>query len=312
MNILILGAAGFIGSNLTLKLAKDKDNIITLFDRENANFSHILNQNFSNIVITKGNFNKETDFLNLTKNQDMIYHLISTSIPSNSNKQIAGEIEANVIVTIHLLDACVKNNVNKIVFLSSGGTVYGKTNTKLLTEEMGTNPISTYGVQKLAIEKVLYLYNYLYKLDYRVIRLANPYGPYQKPNGVQGAVTTFIYKILLGEKIQVFGDGTVVRDFIYIDDAINGIINIANGNSKDRVFNLGSGIGKSIKEVIDSIQSVLQLEASVEYIASRSVDVPTNVLDIDKYEENYGEFKTINLTEGIKKTAEFMRETYGI
>lgn len=312
MNILILGAAGFIGTHLAIKLAEDNNNNITLFDRENADFSPILKKNFTNVSIFRGDFDENNDFLVLTKNQDVIYHLISTSIPSNSNQQIAEEIEANVIVTIHLLDACVQNNIKKVVFLSSGGTVYGKTEEKLLAEDMPTNPISTYGIQKLTIEKILYLYNYLYSLDYRIVRLANPYGPYQKPNGVQGVVTTFIYKCLMHEEIKVFGDGSIIRDFIYIDDTINGILNIVNGDASERIFNLGSGEGKSINEVIDSIEIALDLDINVIYTKGRPVDVPINVLDIQRYESNFGELKTISLIEGIKKTADFMREIYDI
>src|SRR5699024_12605289 len=93
---------------------------------------------------------------------------------------------------------------------------------------------------------------YLYGLDYRIIRLANPYGPYQRPNGILGAVTTFTFKALRGEKVVVYGDGSVIRDFIYIDDAIKGILNIVDGVNKHHTFNLGSGQGTSIKEVLDT------------------------------------------------------------
>lgn len=106
------------------------------------------------------------------------------------------------------------------------GQVYGKEVDCPLKEKTATNPISSYGVQKVTIEKLLYLYRYMYGLDYRIIRLANPYGPYQRPNGVLGAVTTFTYKALKGDKIVVYGDGSVVRDFIYIDDAIRAIMKI--------------------------------------------------------------------------------------
>lgn len=97
---------------------------------------------------------------------------------------------------------------------------------------METWPINSYGVQKLMNEKLLYLYHYMYGLDYRIIRLANPYGPYQKSDGVQGVVAAFIYKALKGEPICVYGDGSVIRDYIYIDDAVRAMINIAADEGK--------------------------------------------------------------------------------
>jgi len=317
MNIIILGAAGFIGINLTLALAKEKDekgkcrNNITLFDREIADFSHVRKSGFSDISIIRGNFDIDSDFEALTKDQDIVYHLISTTVPTTSNQQIAKEITSNVVVTANFLEACVKNKVKKVVFLSSGGTVYGKEKNMPLKEDMATYPISSYGLQKITIEKLLYLYRYMHGIDYRVIRLANPYGPYQRPNGVLGVVTTFVYKVLMGEPITVYGDGSIVRDFIYINDAIKGILNIVSGESKHRTFNLGCGKGHSIKEVIDIIHEALSIDVNVEYVSGRKVDVPINVLNINLYEETYGKLEYISLAEGVKKTATFMREFYG-
>ena len=164
--------------------------------------------------------NDNTDFEKLVEGQEEVYHLLSTTVPSTSNQMIETELRENVLLTVKLLEACVNQGVKKIVFFSSGGTVYGKESACPLNEDTPTNPITSYGIQKITIEKLLYLYSYIYGIDYRIIRLANPYGPYQKPNGVLGAVTTFTYKAIKGEEIQVYGDGSVVRDFIYIEDAI--------------------------------------------------------------------------------------------
>ena len=209
-------------------------------------------------------------------------------------------------MTIKLLDACVKEKVKKVIFISSGGTVYGKEVSCPLQEETATNPITAYGVQKITIEKLLYLYKYMYGLDYRVIRLANPYGPYQRPNGVLGVVTTFTYKALKHEKIVVYGDGSVIRDFIYIDDAIRAILNIVNGENKYRTFNLGCGYGTSIKELLECIYTVLMVEMDIEHTSARKVDVPINYLDISRYENAYGKLNPISLKNGIKFTADYM------
>lgn len=308
---MILGAAGFIGTNLTLRLMEQNKNLI-LFDRPEASYTESIRK-AGNVQKISGSFTrmKKEDWLELIPdfcNINCVYHLISTTCPTNSNRDIAGEIQDNLIGTIHFLDACVEAGVKKVVFLSSGGTVYGKEHTGLCREEEEAFPITVYGMQKLSIEKLLYLYFQLYQMDYRIVRLSNPYGPFQKPNGIQGAVTTFTYQILMEEPITVYGDGSVIRDYIYIDDAIDGILNIAEKEGHYKLYNLGSGKGCSISQLICTISQVLQKTPQVCYRESRNVDVPVNVLDISRYEADFGPMKPVSLSEGIEKLACFFTE----
>lgn len=308
LNYLILGAAGFIGTNLSLALAKSINNNITLVDTKKEFFSAIIGMNLKNISILEEKINENSDFEKLLQGQEIVYHLVSTTMPSTSNQQIARELSANVIMSANLLEACVKCGVKKVVFISSGGTVYGKGQKCPLREDSPTNPISSYGVQKLTIEKLLYLYQYMYGLDYRIIRLANPYGPYQRPNGMLGAVTTFTYKAINHEKIIVYGDGSVVRDFIYIDDAIRAILNIETDAAKHRLYNLGCGKGLSIKQLLYEIEQSLSLTLDIEYREGRKVDVPVNYLDISRYEGDFGALTPIPIKDGICKTAAFLKK----
>lgn len=310
MKILLLGAAGFLGTNLTIELAKNKNNEITLVDKRKDYFIPILSMNFHNVKIIESELSEGIDYDSILEGQEIIYHLVSTTVPTTSNRHISQELISNVVFSSELFDACVRCSVKKIIFISSGGAVYGKEADCPLKEITPTNPISSYGVQKITIEKLLYLYRYMYGLDYRIVRLANPYGPYQRPNGVLGAVTTFTYKALKNEEIIVYGDGSIVRDFIYIDDAIKGIIKIVNGNSKHRTFNLGSGKGTSIKTVLETIESVLKINLKILYREARKVDVPVNYLDISRYEKYYGALNPITLEKGIKRTADFIKDTY--
>lgn len=311
---LILGAAGFIGTNMTKRLLCEGKSLI-LFDREEAVYQEIIQRAESEekCRLVKGSFThmKKEDWLELIpdfEDVETVYHLVSTTCPTNSNRDVKQELEENVISTIHLLDACVAAGVPKIVFLSSGGTVYGKDHRGLCKEADEAFPITVYGMQKLFIEKTLYLYKQMYGIDYRIIRLANPYGPYQNPNGVQGAVTTFLWRALHDEKITVYGDGSVVRDYIYIDDAVEGILKIANGNGGNVLYNLGSGKGHSLIDVIECLKKVLDKELLVEFKEGRAVDVPVNVLDISRFEQDFGKFTYLSLEEGIKCLLEFYRE----
>lgn len=307
MNIIILGAAGFIGTNLAITIANSNKNKITLVDKSKSYFSSLEKMQLPNITEVESPLDVSMDF-KILQGQDVVYHLVSTNVPTNSNQHILQDIEANVFFSANLLEACIKYRVKKVVFISSGGTVYGKESKCPLSETTPTNPISSYGLQKITIEKLLYLYNYLYGLDYRIIRLANPYGPYQRPNGILGAVTTFTYRALRGEKVIVYGDGSIIRDFIYIDDAIKGILNIVDGVNKHHIFNLGSGQGTSIQEVLDTIKKALNCEIKIEYKQGRSVDVPVNFLDISRYEKYYGKLNPIPLIDGIRKTADYMKK----
>ncbi|HJA31229.1 MAG TPA: NAD-dependent epimerase/dehydratase family protein [Candidatus Eisenbergiella pullicola] len=310
---LILGAAGFIGTNLSRRLL-EKGKRLLLFDRPGVSFApflqraqedkaaQILSGSFSSLA--KEKTEEEIRALRLSE-AETVYHLISTTCPSNSNRDVAGEMEENLIATIRFLDACAKAGVKKVVFLSSGGTVYGREHTGICREEEEAFPITSYGVQKLAIEKILYLYREMYGLDYRIVRLSNPYGPWQRPNGVQGAVTTFTYRALTGTPIEVYGDGSVVRDYIYIDDAVRGILNIAEGQGRSRLYNLGCGEGNTLLDVIEAIEEVLGKKPEVRFLPGRPVDVPVNVLDVSRYEADFGPLSPLPLAEGIRRLAEF-------
>lgn len=309
MKATIIGGAGFIGTNLAIYLSKKTEDNITVIDRKASYLETLRSLNLPRVQLKTASFSLDSNFDEQVKGQDVVYHLASTIIPGTSNQNIPQELDANIVVTAKLLDACVKQKVKKVVFISSGGAVYGKNKSCPISENEGTFPISSYGVQKLTIEKLLYLYNYLHGLDYRIIRLANPYGPYQRPNGKLGVVTTFVYKALKNGRLEVYGDGSVVRDFIFISDAIRGIKNIVDGENEHRTFNLGSGKGISINEVIQTVKDTIQNNLIVEHIAAREADVPVNYLDISRYENAFGKLSPISLKEGIKRTAKFMQDS---
>lgn len=313
MNIVLIGAAGFIGTNLALTLAKNDKNKITLVDRKAEYFDHIKKKGYKNILYKESILDNYTNFDMLLKDQEVVYHLVSTTIPTTSNQYIPEELNSNVVFSSILFEACVRCNVKKVIFISSGGTVYGSETVCPIPEQVETKPISSYGLQKIMIEKLLELYNYMYGLDYRIVRLSNPYGPYQRPNGMLGVVTTFTYKALMNQKIEVYGDGSVVRDYIYIDDAIIGIIKIASRDDDQyKTYNLGSGQGTSVNDVIRTIKEALNINLQVQYTKSRKVDVPINYLDISRYENVHGKLNLVDLRTGIKKTADFMKNYYEI
>ena len=307
MNYLILGAGGFIGRNLVESLMEVPDAALTLFDRDPIAYPVT-----SNCRCVTGNFGMDTDFAALTRDADVVYHLVSTTLPGNSNENMEKGFVDNVLATMRLLDACVANRVGKVVFISSGGTVYGMDAQPPLAESAPTDPINGYGLQKLTIEKTLYLYRYLHGLDYRIVRLSNPYGKYKKAYGIQGVVNTFVHKAVTGEALSVFGDGNVVRDYIHIDDAIAAIRNIEKYEGEHKLFNVGSGQGHSVKDIIALLEKILGKPLSVTYTPGRKADVPVNVLDVSRYESEFGPICTISLEDGIRELLERQTSEYAV
>ena len=307
MKILVLGAAGFIGTNLCQHLCSKKDNYVIAYDHSMSALGRLKNVvSAENIEYINGKFEMNDDYVALTREVDVVYHLISTVVPGTSNKEFADEFMSNTVVTVKLLDACVISKVKKVIFLSSGGTVYGKIEEVPIKEDTPLNPISSYGIQKITIEKLLYLYHYLYQLDYRIVRLANPYGRYQNPNGIQGVVTTFVYRAIYNETVKLYGDGSVVRDYIYIEDAIKAIEQIVCYEGSQKVFNVGTGKGYSVKDIIEVIERMLHIKMNIDYQPKRAVDVPVNILDISRYTNEIGEMQYTSLEEGILKTKDYI------
>lgn len=302
MNALVLGGFGFIGGSLITELLCIGQKI-KVFDK-NQPSQNMIPFNLEDTEVVIGIFSKDYDFEKLTRNIDIVYHFISTTTPASKVSTIQ-ELDENVASTIALLDACVKNKVKQVLFLSSGGTVYGNAANAPLKETDQTNPKSSYGIQKLMIEKYLNMYYEYFGLDYRVVRLSNPYGPLQNPHGGQGVVTAFTYSAIHNIPIKVFGDGAVIRDYIYIDDVVQGILKISQYNGKEKIFNLGSGKGYSLMDVINTIETVQKKKLNIIYEPQRIVDVPYNVLDINRFTNLISKNSAISFTQGIKKLSDF-------
>ncbi|MBQ9334654.1 MAG: NAD-dependent epimerase/dehydratase family protein [Lachnospiraceae bacterium] len=310
MKYVVLGAAGFIGTNLSKALSTNADDKVVAIDEKAEYFDKCLyTDNIERIAVDYKNIESYESAL---IDADIVFHLISTNNPSSSNIHISEDITENVSISISVLEACVRQKAKRVLFLSSGGTVYGDRDRYPIKEEDETFPITTYGIQKLTIEKLFYLYGYIHDLNYVIVRLSNPYGPYQRPNGRLGALSTFTYRALKDEEIIVYGDGSVIRDYIYIDDAIEAIINIAKRENTDRIYNIGSGKGTSINELISWIGSALDKPLSVKYQEKRQVDLKENVLDPKKYTDQFGKLCQTPLDEGIRLTADFLKKYYDL
>jgi UDP-glucose 4-epimerase len=279
MNCLILGGTGFLGEHLSQELLGKGYNVY-VYSRTSLKLN-VLRNKYPEIHYIEGDFIQENNFKNVIDNMDIVFHLISTTTPVNIDVKL--DIESNVLSTIRFLEACKESTtLKKIIYFSSGGTVYGKPKVLPIPEEHNTSPISSYGVQKLFIEKYLYLYNQKYNIDYIILRIANPYGPGQYPYGNQGVIASFLAKALMDKPLEIWGDGSVVRDFIYVDDVMNAAICAIEYRGETKIFNIGNGNGMSLNEIIDEIQCLVETHVVVLKREGRQQDVPVNVLNIER------------------------------
>jgi len=255
----------------------------------------------------EGDLCNDKDVAEAMRGCEIVFHLVSTTLPKSSNDNPAYDVETNVIGTLRVLESARRSGVRMILFPSSGGTVYGIPRSVPIAESHPTEPTCSYGIAKLAIEKYLQLYRQLHGLDYRILRIANPYGEHQRTTANQGAVAVFLSQALSGEPVEIWGDGSVVRDFLYMGDVCSAFLGAMAYRGEERVFNIGGGQGHSLNELLDEIERVVGRPVERRYSAVREFDVPVNVLDISRARRELAWQPMVDLREGLRRTCEWLR-----
>src|SRR5690606_9799411 len=212
--------------------------------------------------------------------------------------------------SLRVFNECRNNGVKRIAFISSGGTVYGIPEEVPINESHPINPIVSYGIIKRTIEKYLYMYYKLYGLNYYIFRLSNPYGERQNPHAAQGAIPVFIYKALNNIPIEIWGDGSITRDYIYIKDTVDVIAKSISVKTDHKIFNISSGKGYSLNEVIDLIKKVSGLDPMVNYTEGRGIDVSVNILDNSLAKETFDWEPSTDIEDGIRRTYEYIYHNF--
>lgn len=274
---LVIGGGGFIGSALRRHLSA-AEIPVTVLSRSPSKEPIAANEKW----ITGGLSDQALLNSIIVPGQD-IYHLVSSSIPANGNWDVENDIHNSVLPTLALLKLAVEKKARRVVFVSSGGTIYGPSAPVPTPEDAPTAPITSYGASKLSIETYLRLFEHHHGLDYRVARVANPFGPGQMPQRQQGVIANLMYQALLGNPFQIWGDGSVARDFIHVDDVATALIALASHTGVGRVFNVGSGQARTIKSIAQDIAVAIgDPDHPVVFNPARSFDVPVSYLDISR------------------------------
>lgn len=304
---LVLGGKGFVGSHLVDALLA-KGHQVRIFDRPGPALLEEASSNHPNLETLEGDFANEDDVAAAVADCDICFHLISTTLPRSSNLDPAFDIQTNLIGSVKLLQQAVLKGVKKVIFLSSGGTVYGPAQHLPIAETHPTNPICSYGITKLAVEKYLCLFHQLHGLDFMILRVSNLYGERQRIIASQGAIAVFLGRALLGERIEVWGDGTVVRDYIHISDTIAAMLAAMNYQDTERILNIGSGQGTSLNQILHELEYILGRRVDRSYSKGRAFDVPASVLAIDRAKSALNWEPRMTLAEGLKRTLTWMEE----
>lgn len=293
-NIVMVGG-GFLSYNLSNYFAS-KGYCVTYISRKIANFT---NKNIIQVITKHNDINEYSNHLN---NSYITFYFLCDCCPS---KFEMSSYERNILWLVNLLYYLKNNTRSKLVFISSGGTIYGNNYHSPINENSPTNPICHYGVLKLMQEKIINMYNEKYGMKNIILRISNPYGPGQDISNGVGAVSNFLLKSIRDELITIYGTGDdIVRDYIYIDDVCKMIFelihNITN-ECKNRIINVGTGIGHTLNDIVSIVEKVTTKKVAIKYLNNRDADVKYNVLDINYMSSFITNFKVLNLSQGIKK-----------
>lgn len=294
---LVVGANGFIGSHMVDELAA-KGYKVVAFDRYSTPPKFISRPN---IEVLKGDILFEPDLVSALEGIDYVFYSFSATTPFTSENDPYSDIRLNLEHCVTFFDACAQNGVKKVVYLSSGGAIYGPTaEQKAASETDLPLPVSPYGICKLAVEHYLAYFHKKTNLPFLIFRVANPYGPRQVLKHNQGVIPAFIERSRDHEQITVYGDGSSSRDYIYIADAVQMIIKAFEADAQHNLYNIGSGKQTTINEIITVLKGAMHDDFEVEYKPEPSTFVQSAKMNTERFKQEFGDMATTSLEDGVQ------------
>jgi UDP-glucose 4-epimerase len=244
----------------------------------------------------------------LDAHQEVI-HLAYATVPNTSFENPLVDLLQNLPPTVQLFSEVAERGA-KLLLVSSGGTVYGEAAELPIQETHNTKPISPYGITKLTLESYAYLYAATHGLKFICVRPSNAYGVGQRPFVGQGFIATAIASALKGVPIKIYGQGGIIRDYLYVSDLASGIVSALEHGRLSETYNLGTGIGLSNLDVVKAITPLMReigCEVCVESLPERAFDVKVNILDSTKLQADAGWKAQVEFHEGIVSTRDWLK-----
>jgi UDP-glucose 4-epimerase len=305
MKCVVFGGGGFIGSAIVDRLLRD-GHTLRIFERPRVE-PYRKFEVHEKVEWMVGDMLSTHDVEDAIDGTDMVFHLVSTTLPKSSNDDPIYDVQSNLVATLQMLNAMVARNVPKIIFISSGGTVYGPPTYLPIDERHPTEPQVSYGIIKLAIEKYLLMYERLHGIKVIILRVANPFGERQRVETAQGVVGVFIHRALNGLPVDIWGDGSVARDYLYISNVADAFAKAVSYSGSSSVFNISSGTGTSLNALIELLEDVLDTSIERRYLPGRPFDVPVSILSNSLAMHELGWAPEVALRDGIARTALWMK-----
>lgn len=304
MKVLITGGAGFIGSNIADAYIARGHKVVILDNLSSGK---------------KTNINPKAKFYRLDVNSDKIGGIFSREkfdVVNHHAAQIdvrksvsdpAFDAKVNIIGAINIFESAKKYGVKKVIFASSGGTIYGECGSKAPDEKAKANPVSPYGIAKYSVEFYLKYYRAVHGLNYTILRYANVYGPRQDPHGEAGVVAIFSGKMLNGETVTVFGDGRQMRDYVYVSDVVRANV-LALKKGANEIINIGTEQTTSVNRLAAEMSMITCVDEKPLHKPARPGELFKSFLKIEKAKRALGWKPQVPLYEGLKKTIEYFGE----
>lgn len=308
---LVIGGGGFIGSHLVLKLLESGRKDIRVVGRSNKPRFYLPKE----VSYISGDISNENFVRSILQNCDEVIDLAYSTIPKTSYEDPVHDVLANLPSTVTLMKIASEFNLRRFILVSSGGTVYGNAAYLPIDEFHLTNPVSPYGITKLAVEKYALMFHHLNELPVVIVRPGNPYGPNQLGNLGQGFIASVMFALLNNKQVNIFGERGTVRDYIFIDDLADGVVAALDNGKVGEVYNIGTGIGLDNREVLDEIvkisdQTVYPLNLAIQ--PERPFDVAENVLSSSKLTYVSGWRPQTNFSKGLEKTWAWAMQQEGV
>ncbi len=298
----LTGGTGFLATNL-IRVLRPEDGEVVAIDRRPP----VWPVSAPHFRYVEQDFREAEAYRDLITQGSVVVHMASSSYPGKAEKTVEADIQDNILGTIRLANVCADAGVAAFLYFSSGGAIYGNHGTLPLVETSDLRPVSAYGVQKLATEHYLRIIHQLRGLPVALIRIGNPFGKWHSGRG-QGAINVFFERMHRGEPIEIWGDGSQTRDFIFAEDAARAVRSIGQSfHSGCEAYNIGTGTGRTLNEMLDLVQAVTGIVPVVRRLPSRSVDVQYNALDCGKIARTYGWSPAYDTERAMRDTWEWVR-----